>query len=280
MNQENIFEELSNNCSKSTTNLYSTSFSLGILLFKPNIRKDIYSIYGFVRLADEIVDTFYEYEPEYLLKDFWLQTLQALDKGLSLNPIINSFQHTVKKHDIPIHLIESFIKSMEMDLHQNEYNPDEVSNYIYGSAEVVGLMCLKIFSEGNNELYEKLTPFAKDLGAAFQKVNFLRDLKDDYSTLGRSYFEGLEVDNYSNETRQKVEESIDKDFQSALVGIKQLPLSSRFGVYIAYIYYYSLFKKIRRLKFEEIISQRIRIPDHIKYFLLIKSWVYFKLRLD
>ena len=279
MNQKLIFEELSNNCSKSTTNLYSTSFSLGILLFKPNIRKDIYSIYGFVRLADEIVDTFYDYEPKYLLKDFWLQTLQALEVGISLNPIINSFQATVKKHDIPIHLIESFIKSMEMDLHQSEYNPDEVNEYIYGSAEVVGLMCLKVFTSGNNESYEKLTPFAKSLGAAFQKVNFLRDLKDDYNTLGRSYFEGLEIENYSNETRHEVEESIEEDFRSALTGIKQLPLSSRFGVYIAYIYYHSLFKKIKRLQFEEIISQRIRIPDHIKYMLLVKSWFYYKLRL-
>ena len=279
MNQKQIYEELSNNCSKSTTNLYSTSFSLGILLFKPNIRKDIYSIYGFVRLADEIVDTFYDYEPEYLLKDFWLQTLQAIEVGISLNPIINSFQATVKEHNIPIHLIESFIKSMEMDLHQSEYNPDEVNEYIYGSAEVVGLMCLKVFTSDNNESYEKLTPFAKSLGAAFQKVNFLRDLKDDYNTLGRSYFEGLEVENYNNETRHEVEDSIEKDFQSALEGIKQLPLSSRFGVYIAYIYYYSLFKKIKRLQFEEIISVRIRIPNHIKYILLVKSWFYYKLKL-
>ena len=279
MNPKLVYEELSNSCSKSTTNLYSTSFSLGILLFKPNIRNDIYSIYGFVRLADEIVDTFHEYEPNYLLKDFWLQTLQALEVGISLNPIINSFQSTVKKHNIPIHLIEAFIKSMEMDLHQNEYKPEEVKEYIYGSAEVVGLMCLMVFTNGNNVLYEKLAPFAKSLGAAFQKVNFLRDLKDDYNTLGRSYFEGLEVENYNNETRYEVEEGIEKDFQDALKGIKQLPLSSRFGVYIAYIYYYSLFKKIKRLKFEEIISQRIRIPGHIKYMLLVKSWFYYKLRL-
>ena len=279
MNQKLIYEELSRKCSKSTTNLYSTSFSLGILLFKPIIRKDIYSIYGFVRLADEIVDTFYDYEPNHLLKDFWLQTLQAIEAGISLNPIINSFQSTVKNHDIPIHLIEAFIKSMEMDLHQNEYNPDEIKEYIYGSAEVVGLMCLKVFTGGNADLYENLAPFAKSLGAAFQKVNFLRDLKDDYNTLGRSYFEGLEVENYSTETRHEVEENIENDFQAALKGIKQLPISSRFGVYIAYIYYYSLFKKIKRLKFEEIISQRIRIPGHIKYMLLVKSWFYYKLRL-
>jgi phytoene synthase len=279
MNQKHVYEELSNSCSKATTNLYSTSFSLGILLFKPNIRNDIYSIYGFVRLADEIVDTFYDHEPEYLLKDFWLQTLQALEGGISLNPIINSFQATVKKHDIPIHLIEAFIKSMEMDLLQSEYKPEEVEEYIYGSAEVVGLMCLKVFTSGNSGQYDKLAPSAKKLGAAFQKVNFLRDLKDDYNTLGRSYFEGLDIENYSNETRQKVEGSIEQDFRSALKGIKQLPLSSRFGVYIAYIYYYSLFNKIKRLQFEEIISQRIRIPNHIKYMLLVKSWFYYKLRL-
>lgn len=279
MNKKELYDNLSVSCSKSTTTMYSTSFSLGILLFNTEFRKHIYSIYGFVRLADEIVDTFEGYDQKYLLRDFWFQTYEAIEKGISLNPILNAFQQTVNEYHIPADLIDAFMRSMEMDLHKSNYSEEEVNEYIYGSAEVVGLMCLKVFTNGNEELYNDLTPYAKSLGAAFQKVNFLRDLKDDYNQLGRSYFDGLDIQNFSESTRDIVEESIQKDFTHALQGIRKLPAGSKFGVYIAYVYYYSLFRKIKRLHFDVIRSRRVRISNPVKYMLLFKCWFQYKLNL-
>ena len=279
MNKKELYDNLSVSCSKSTTTMYSTSFSLGILLFTKELRKHIYSIYGFVRLADEIVDTFEGYDQKYLLRDFWFQTYEAIEKGISLNPILNAFQQTVNEYQIPADLIDAFMRSMEMDLHKSNYTEDEVNEYIYGSAEVVGLMCLKVFTRGNEELYNELNPYAKSLGAAFQKVNFLRDLKDDYNQLGRSYFDGLDIENFSEATRDVVEESIQKDFTHALEGIRKLPSGSKFGVYIAYVYYYSLFRKIKRLHFDVIRSRRVRISNPVKYMLLFKCWFQYKLNL-
>ena len=279
MDQKHIYDNLSEICSKSTTNLYSTSFSLGILLFSREIRSHIYNIYGFVRLADEIVDSFLEYEQKRLLKEFKEETHKAIDQGISLNPILNSFQKTVRAYEIPRDLIDAFLLSMEMDLYKSAYSHTEVNKYIYGSAEVVGLMCLRVFCLNNCDLYDELAPHARSLGAAFQKVNFLRDLKDDYEVLGRSYFAEIDFESLNCESKKQVEDNIQKDFHDALIGIRQLPASSRFGVYIAYIYYYSLFKKIKSLQFETITQQRVRIPNYSKYVLLVKSWFRYNLNL-
>lgn len=279
MDQKHIYDNLSEMCSKTTTKLYSTSFSLGILLFSKEIRPHIYSIYGFVRLADEIVDSFLEYNQSELLEEFRQETFKAIENGISLNPILNTFQKTVNEYDIPASLIDVFLVSMEMDLKKSNYSQAEVKEYIYGSAEVVGLMCLRVFCAKNKELYERLAPYACSLGAAFQKVNFLRDLKDDYQVLGRTYFAEIDFEDLSQESKRQVEASIQMDFQHALVGIKQLPATSRFGVYIAYIYYYALFKKIKGMHFEKIAQQRVRISNHNKYLLLLFCWFKYKLNL-
>ena len=279
MTQKHLYDQLSSQVSRQTTKLYSTSFSLGILLFSKGIRPHIYSIYGFVRLADEIVDTFMGYEQERLLNEFEKDTYKAIEEGISLNPILNSFQATVNEYDIPLHLIDAFLKSMRMDLHMSNYNQAEVSEYIYGSAEVVGLMCLKVFCNGDDEEYQRLSPNARSLGAAFQKVNFLRDLKDDFQLLGRTYFEDIDFNNFDEESKQKVEADMRVDFDHALEGIKQLPVSSRFGVYIAYIYYRALLNKIEKTHYSTVAATRIRIPNHSKYLLLLKSWFLYKLRI-
>lgn len=279
MDQKNIYDNLSEMCSKTTTNLYSTSFSLGILLFNKEIRSHIYSIYGFVRLADEIVDSFHDYKQAELLNDFKQETYKSISNGISLNPILNSFQKTVREYNIPHDLINSFLLSMEMDLHKSEYSNEEVNDYIYGSAEVVGLMCLRVFCAKNDDLCNQLSPYARSLGAAFQKVNFLRDLKDDYQVLGRSYFAEINFNGLDQNSKKKVEANIQMDFQDALIGIKKLPASSRFGVYLAYIYYYSLFKKIKGMHFEAIAHERVRISNYNKYLLLVSSWFRYKLNL-
>jgi len=279
MDQKNIYDNLSEMCSKTTTNLYSTSFSLGILLFNKEIRSHIYSIYGFVRLADEIVDSFHDYKQAELLNDFKQETYKSISNGISLNPILNSFQKTVREYNIPHDLINSFLLSMEMDLHKSEYSNEEVNDYIYGSAEVVGLMCLRVFCAKNDDLCNHLSPYARSLGAAFQKVNFLRDLKDDYQVLGRSYFAEINFNGLDQNSKKKVEANIQMDFQDALIGIKKLPASSRFGVYLAYIYYYSLFKKIKGMHFEAIAHERVRISNYNKYLLLVSSWFRYKLNL-
>lgn len=272
-----LFDELSFDVSKATTKKYSTSFSLGILALSPKIRPAIYSIYGFVRLADEIVDSFLDFNKAELLDRFVQQTNEALDEGISLNPILNSFQATVKEYDIEKELIDQFLHSMRMDLEQLEYNSDLYDEYILGSAEVVGLMCLHVFVNGNKKQYEELKPYAKKLGSVFQKVNFLRDFKDDTEILGRIYFPNVQLGLFNNSVKKQIELEIDAEFKEALVGIKKLPQSSRFGVYLAYKYYLSLFKKICDTPAERILNERIRIPDGKKLSIMLGSYVQYKL---
>lgn len=271
-----LFDELAYKVSKETTKQYSTSFSLGILALSATIRNPIYAIYGYVRLADEIVDTFHDYNKEKLLKKFKEETFQALEDRISLNPILQSFQETVHRYNIDEKLIHQFLKSMEMDLHKIEYNSDLYKEYILGSAEVVGLMCLQIFVNGDREQYENLKPYAMILGSAFQKVNFLRDMKDDYYTLGRSYFPNLDMTLFDNNVKNSIEKEIEKEFRQALIGIKKLPASSRFGVYLAYRYYVSLFKKIKRKSAQTILSERIRISNGAKISLMMSCYVQYK----
>lgn len=271
-----LFDELSYKVSKETTKQYSTSFSLGILALSSTIRNPIYAIYGYVRLADEIVDSFHDYNKERLLKKFKDETFQALEDRISLNPILQSFQETVHRYNIDDKLIHQFLKSMEMDLQKIDYNSDLYKEYILGSAEVVGLMCLQIFVNGNRQQYENLKPYAMILGSAFQKVNFLRDMKDDYYTLGRSYFPNLDMTSFDNNVKLSIEKEIEEEFRQALIGIKKLPASSRFGVYLAYRYYVSLFKKIKRKSAQTIMSERIRISNGAKISLMMSCYVQYK----
>jgi 15-cis-phytoene synthase len=271
-----LFDELAYEVSKKTTQKYSTSFSLGILALKPSIRQAIYAIYGYVRLADEIVDSFHDYDKEALLNRFKLETQQALSEGISLNPILQAFQETVSKYNIDSHLIHQFLHSMEMDLNKIDYNSEQYNEYIFGSAEVVGLMCLQVFTEGDKQMYEELKPYAMKLGSAFQKINFLRDLKDDYLILGRTYFPNIEMDNFTNEIKLQIENEIETEFKEALVGIKKLPHSAKFGVYLAYKYYLSLFAKIKRKSSGDILKSRTRIPNTQKAFVAFKSYLRYK----
>lgn len=271
-----LFDDLSYRISKETTKQYSTSFSLGILALSASIRNPIYAIYGYVRLADEIVDSFHGYNKEKLLAKFKEDTFSALEDGISLNPILHSFQETVHEYNIDVSLILQFLKSMEMDLQKIDYNSDLYKEYILGSAEVVGLMCLQIFVDGDKEQYEKLKPYAMILGSAFQKVNFLRDMKDDYYTLGRSYFPNLDFSLFDNNVKLSIEKEIQEEFRQALIGIKMLPPSSRFGVYLAYRYYISLFRKIKRKSATTILSERIRISNGAKISLMMSCYVQYK----
>ncbi len=271
-----LFDELSYSVSKITTKKYSTSFSLGILALKPSIRSAIYAIYGYVRLADEIVDSFHDYDKEKLLKRLKIETDNALNEKISLNPILQSFQETVHKYDIDKELIAQFLHSMEMDLQKIDYNSDLYNEYIYGSAEVVGLMCLQVFTEGNKEKYEELKPYAMKLGSAFQKINFLRDLKDDYQVLGRTYFPNIDMCVFDNCIKVQIEKEIEQEFKEALIGIKKLPNSSLFGVYLAYKYYLSLFHKIKRKSSVEILNSRVRIPNAQKFVVAFKSYLRYK----
>jgi len=241
------------------------------LFLQKQIRGPIYSIYGFVRLADEIVDSFHNYNKEYLLSDFKNQTYDAIFNKISLNPILNSFQQVVHQYQIPLDLIESFLKSMEMDLRKTNYDDEKYNEYIFGSAEVVGLMCLCVFTEGNKKLYEELKPSAMKLGAAFQKVNFLRDVKADNLELGRNYFPNVDLKRFSSYEKRKIEADIENDFKEGLKGILRLPSSSRKGVFLAYYYYLILFKKIKQLPAQRIMNERIRIPNYEKFFLMLKS---------
>ena len=274
-----LFDELSYQISKATTEKYSTSFSLGIMALRPSIRPSIYAVYGFVRLADEIVDSFHGYDKKELLSRFSAQTWQAIDEKISLNPILQSFQETVNRYQIDHALIRQFMHSMEMDLQQLAYDSDLYKEYILGSAEVVGLMCLQIFVNGDKEQYEHLKPFAMKLGSAFQKVNFLRDLKDDYHVLGRTYFPDINMNVFDDNVKQKIENEIALEFKSALAGIRQLPPSSRFGVYLAYRYYLSLLNKIKKTPAKKIINSRIRIPNGQKLSLAFGSYVQYKMAL-
>ena len=267
----NLFHELSQQCSKATTEKYSTSFSGAIRLLHNDLRAPVYNIYGFVRFADEIVDTFHQYKKEELLLEFKAATLAAVERGISLNPILHSFQLTVNYYAIPQQLIDDFFSSMEMDLDKTIYNSDGYRQYIYGSAEVIGLMCLYVFCEGDAIMYEKLKPYAQSLGAAFQKVNFLRDLKADYQQLNRTYFPGVDFTNFTPTMKEEIEADIASDFNNAYKGILQLPQKARFGVYVAYKYYLSLFNKIKKTAPANILDQRIRIPTYGKVYILAKA---------
>lgn len=269
----NIFHEVSQLCSRNTTERYSTSFASAIRLLHQDLRQPIYNIYGLVRFADEIVDTFHEYDKATLIKDFRKQTFEAIERCISINPILHSFQLTVNQYAIDSELIHAFFNSMEMDLERTQYNHKLYNEYIYGSAEVVGLMCLYVFVEGDKELYERLKPSARSLGAAFQKVNFLRDVKADYNQLDRTYFPGLDFSNFTERQKLEIEEDIQKDFNDAYEGIVQLPVKARFGVYVAYKYYLSLFRKIKRLQPATIMHQRVRIPDYHKIMILLRAGV-------
>jgi len=266
-----LFDSVSIKASRLTTKSYSTSFSLGILGLDKKYHDPIYAIYGFVRFADEIVDSFEGYPQKELLERFWKDTHLALDEKISLNPILNSFQQVVNTFEIDRDLIETFLKSMEMDLYKSDYDEAGYKAYILGSAEVVGLMCLKVFVDGSEERYQILKKPAMQLGSAFQKINFLRDLHSDYMKLGRTYFPGVDLNNFNEAVKTEIEADIDIDFIAGYEGIKQLPKGARFGVYIAYVYYYSLFKKIKKTHCDIILSQRVRISNKRKYGLFLRS---------
>jgi 15-cis-phytoene synthase len=268
-----LYDQTTFECSKLITRRYSTSFSLGIRTLHKRFHAPIYAIYGFVRYADEIVDTFFDHNQKELLDRFTHDTYQAIDEGISLNPVLHSFQAVVNQYGIENELIAAFLKSMEMDLYETDYSQPGYEEYIYGSAEVVGLMCLRVFCEGDDALYQSLVPPARKLGAAFQKVNFLRDMKSDYQDRGRVYFPGVNFDQFSEVVKKEIEEDIQKDFDEAYQGILRLPKHARFGVYMAYIYYLNLFKKIRNYSSNKILTERIRIPDSIKFLLLAKTYV-------
>jgi phytoene/squalene synthetase len=266
-----LFHSVSQECSKLTTEKYSTSFSSAIKLLHPSLRSSIYNIYGLVRFADEIVDTFHDHKKEDLLAEFELETYKAIDQKISLNPILHSFQLTVNQYNIDISLIVAFFDSMRQDLDKTQYDLNGYQQYIYGSAEVVGLMCLYVFCEGNKNEYEKLKPAAQALGAAFQKVNFLRDLKADYEFLNRTYFPGVDFSNFTPAVKQQIEDDIAADFAKAYEGIILLPVKARFGVYVAYKYYLSLFKKIKRSQPALLFNDRIRIPNYSKAFIVMRA---------
>ena len=273
------FHDVSQACSKNTTEKYSTSFSSAIKLLHKDLRQPIFNIYGFVRFADEIVDTFHEHDKGLLLNEFKTATYEAIQRGISLNPILHSFQLTVNKFNIDHKLIEAFLYSMELDLNERKYDRAGYEEYIYGSAEVVGLMCLYVFCEGDELIYEQLKPAAKSLGAAFQKVNFLRDLKADYEGLERVYFPNCDFRNFTKQDKINIETDIQKDFDDAYLGIVNLPIKARFGVYVAYKYYLSLFKKIKQLQPQNIMLQRVRIPDYGKMYIVAKAGLRSQLNL-
>jgi phytoene/squalene synthetase len=271
---KSLFDKVSARCSKLTTEEYSTSFSLGIRLLDKKFHEPIHAIYGFVRLADEIVDSFHEYNKPALLKHFREEAYMAIDERISLNPILNSFQKVYHEFNIEQELVDTFLDSMEMDLHQHFYTRSIYEQYILGSAEVVGLMCLKVFTEGNNELYHQLRAPAMKLGAAFQKVNFLRDIKADSQELGRHYFPLVNLEHFTNGDKSAIEAEIAADFQAALSGILALPLSSRKGVYLAYAYYQVLFKKIKNLPAQRIMNERVRVPNTHKIGIMLQTVLF------
>ena len=266
-----LYHKISVDASKNVTQLYSTSFSMGIKLLDKNIHDAIFSIYGFVRLADEIVDTFHDYPKSEMLQEFKEDTYKALDRKISVNPILHAFQMVVNKYSIDRDLIDKFLLSMEKDLNDIQYSSDGYKEYIVGSAEVVGLMCLKVFVNGDNDLYFNLEEPARKLGAAFQKINFLRDVKADYQELGRTYFPGVDLEKFTPDEKLKIEEDIQDDFECALEGIIKLPSSSRLGVYVAYRYYFSLFKKIKKVSSDRLMEERIRVPNTKKFLITFKS---------
>jgi phytoene/squalene synthetase len=274
-----LFHHTSESCSRIVTEHYSTSFASAIRMLHRDLQKPVYNIYGFVRLADEIVDSFHEHDKQALLEQFEKETFEAIERKISLNPILNSFQKTVNEFNIDLDLVKAFFYSMSLDLHKSAYDEQGYSEYIYGSAEVVGLMCLYVFCEGKKSLYLKLEMPARSLGAAFQKVNFLRDMKADYNGLSRIYFPGCDFNNFSEADKKRIEADIENDFKNAAHGILKLPWKARFGVYVAYKYYYSLFRKIRRMKPSRVLEQRIRIPNYYKMMIILRAGVKNQLRL-
>ena len=268
-----IFDTYSYDASKRVTKAYSTSFYAGVKNLDKKIRNDVHAIYGLVRFADEIVDSFHQFDKKVLLDEFKQATFDAIERKISLNPILNSFQATVNKYDIDLALISQFFHSMEMDLSPIEYTKEKYDEYILGSAEVVGLMCLKIFVYGDETEYQRLKPYAMKLGAAFQKINFLRDLKNDSQELGRIYFPDIDAKAMTQTDKEKIEHEIQQDFDEAYQGILMLPKSSRFGVYMSYVYYTSLLKLIKKKSLNDLLSERLRIPDSIKRILYAKSFV-------
>lgn len=278
---KDLFDNVSNSCSKLVTKKYSTSFSMAVNMLSPTIREDIYNIYGFVRFADEIVDTFHDFDKEQLLTKFEEDYYTAKLQGISLNPILNSFQKTVNKYNITDDMVSAFLKSMKADLHKTEYETmQEYKDYIYGSADVVGLMCLKVFVNGDDARFEELKEPAMRLGSAFQKVNFLRDLKDDFEVLNRSYFPNIDLGQLDAASKQAIIKEIEDDFDFAYFnGILKLPVEAKFGVYMAYRYYRRLLKKLKQVPSEKIMDTRIRISDPMKINLLARSYVKYKLNL-
>lgn len=272
MKEKELFDDVSYKCSKTVTRAYSTSFSLAINLLDKQFIRPIHSIYGFVRFADEIVDSFHSYNKPELLKRFTDETKQAIKDGISLNPILNSFQQTVNQYGIEHELIDIFLQSMEMDLEKKEHSRQSFDRYVLGSAEAVGLMCLRVFCKADEPLYEKLKHPAMKLGAAFQKVNFLRDMKADHQQLGRLYFPGLQLEHFDEKIKRELEQEIEKDYNEGYAGIIRLPKESRFAVYMTYIYYYSLFKKIKQTPTSGIMNGRIRISNPKKYALLAQAY--------
>ncbi len=277
---KSIFDNVSKECSKAVTNAYSTPFSMATKMLSDSIRQDIYNIYGFVRFADEIVDTFHDYDKEKLFTNFEIYLEEAIKDKISLNPILNSFQETYHKYGIDKHLVDAFMNSMRLDLHKKDYlTHEEYKNYIYGSADVVGLMCLKVFVKGDNEKYENLKDSAMSLGSAFQKVNFLRDLKADFEDLSRTYFPNTDLSQLDEASKKAIINDIESDFENGLKGIKRLPLEARYGVFMAYRYYNKLLQKLKKTPALEIKSTRIRVPNYKKTELLTRSYVKYQLNL-
>jgi phytoene/squalene synthetase len=277
---KSLFDTVSFKCSKLVTKNYSTSFSLAVHMLAPSIREAIYSIYGFVRFADEIVDSFHDYDKEQLINDFEKEYYKAIEIGISLNPILNSFQHTVKQYNITDDLIQAFLKSMKLDLIKSDYNTQtEYEDYIYGSADVVGLMCLKVFVSGKEKKYDQLKSEAMRLGSAFQKVNFLRDLKDDNLVLNRNYFPGINLNSFDENAKNTIIAEIEEDFRIAYQGIVKLPIEAKFGVYTAFVYYKKLLKKLKNTPYHQIGNSRIRVSNYTKAGLLAQSFVTYKLKL-
>ncbi|MBL7747517.1 MAG: phytoene/squalene synthase family protein [Chitinophagaceae bacterium] len=274
-----LFHTTSEICSRIVTEKYSTSFSSAIQMLHKDLRTSIFNIYGFVRFADEIVDTFHDHDKAFLLQQFKTETYDAISRGISLNPILNSFQRTVNEFNIDHALIDAFFCSMEMDLNKKNHDCETYKEYIYGSAEVVGLMCLYVFCEGKQELYNELKHGARSLGAAFQKVNFLRDIKADFNGLSRVYFPGCDFNNFTEQDKRNIEKDITNDFREAYQAITRLPLKARFGVYVAYKYYFSLFRKIQRMKPARVLESRIRIPNYRKAMIIFRAGVKNQLRL-
>lgn len=274
-----LYDQISYEFSKSLTRRYSTSFSLGIRMLDKKFHDSIYAIYGFVRIADEIVDTFHKHDKESLFNRFCDDTYLALDQKISTNPILNSFQDTVNKFDIDRKLIDAFLKSMKMDLSLSDCDENSYQEYIYGSAEVVGLMCLKVFCRDEVQSYDKLIIPARQLGSAFQKINFLRDFKSDFAERGRVYFPGIDFNNFTNEQKKEIEKDIENEFRESWNGVLQLPIGSRLGVTVAYIYYVTLFKKIKLIPANRIKEERIRVNNLHKIILLLQTWLRFKFKL-